>query len=137
MNAIRPYLTFDGNAREAITFYQQCLGGELFVMTFGDAKMTGPKGTEDRLVHARITKGSAALMASDTMPGMPFTPGNNFSVTIDCESLDEIEKLFSAFSDGGKVTMPLQDTFWNSHFGMLTDRFGINWMFDFPLPAKG
>jgi PhnB protein len=67
-------------------------------------------------------------MASDTMPGMPFAQGNNFSVTIDCESVEEIDRCFAALSEKGKVTMPLQKTFWAPRFGMLTDRFGINWM---------
>lgn len=137
MKAFHPYLNFDGNTRDAMTFYQQCLGAELSLQSFADAKFDAPKGAEQRIIHARLTKGSAILMASDTMPGMPYTPGNNFAVSIDCESIPEIETLFKAFSEGGKVTMPLQDMFWNARFGMLTDQFGINWMFNCELPKKG
>ncbi len=68
------------------------------------------------------------------MPGMPFRQGNNFSVTVSCESLQEIERLFAALGEKGKVTMPLQDVFWGARFGMLTDQFGINWMFNFDMP---
>jgi PhnB protein len=68
-------------------------------------------------------------MASDLVPGIPFKPGNNFSVYVDCESGQEIEKLFAAVGKKGKVTMPLQDAFWGSRFGMVTDQFGISWMF--------
>jgi len=76
------------------------------------------------------------LMASDTMPGMPFQQGNNFSVSVSCESLQEIERLFTAIGVNGKVTMQLQDTFWGARFGMLTDQFGIHWMFNFEHPEK-
>jgi len=75
-------------------------------------------------------------MAPDTMPGMPFQQGNNFSVTINCESLPEIERLFTDLGTNGKVTMQLQDTFWGARFGMLTDQFGINWMFNFERPKQ-
>jgi len=87
-------------------------------------------------MHARLAKGSAVLMASDTMPGMPFHQGNNFSVTMACESADEINRLFKAFGENGKVTMALHDAFWGARFGMLTDKFGINWMFNYELPKK-
>jgi PhnB protein len=137
VKSIQPYLTFDGNAREAMTFYQRCLGGELMVQTFGESDMPVPPGSEGRVVHARVTLPHTTLMASDTLVGMPFTAGNNFSVSIDCESMAEIQKLFAAFSQGGNITMPLQDTFWNAHFGMITDRFGINWMFNFELKPAG
>lgn len=136
MKAIQTYLNFDGDTREAMTFYQKCLDAELFLQTFSDAKLEPPPGAEDRVIHARVQKGSAILMASDTMPGTPYQQGNNFAVSIDCESTAEIERLFAAFSEGGKVTMPLQDTFWGARFGMLTDRFGVAWMFNCDLPPK-
>jgi len=137
MTAFHTYLNFDGDTREAMSFYQKCLDAKLSLQTFRDAKMDVPEGASDRIVHARLEKGSAVLMASDTVPGMPFTPGNNFSISIQCESLEEIEKLFGAFSAGGKVTMALQDTFWNARFGMLTDKFGVNWMFNYEHAKKG
>lgn len=143
MKEIATYLTFDGNCRQAMTFYEKCLGADLHLMTFaempsdlpGEAKgAKDKKDAKDRIMHAKLTKGAAVLMASDTMPGMPFQQGNNFSVSINCESLQEIEKLFTALSEKGKVTMPLQDTFWGAHFGMLMDQFGIHWMFNFDKP---
>ncbi len=76
-------------------------------------------------------------MASDPMPGTPVTQGNNFFVSIDCESIAETKKLFTAFSDGSKIIMELQDTFWGAYFGMLTDKFGIGWMFNREQPKKG
>jgi len=134
MKAITNYLNFDGNTREAMTFYSQCLGTDLTVQTFKEAGIPGPPGSDDRVIHASLTKGPILLMASDTMPGAPFTQGNNFFVSVDCEGTEEIERLFNAFSDGGKVIMELQDTFWGARFGMLTDKYGIGWMFNHELP---
>jgi PhnB protein len=130
MKAFQPYLNFDGNTREAMTFYKACLGADLEMQTFADAKVEGPPGASDRVMHARLSKGNAILMASDTMPGMPFTPGNNVHINVDCESVEEIERAWKAFGDGANVTMPLQDTFWGARFGMLVDKFGVHWMFN-------
>ena len=86
-------------------------------------------------MHARISKGSTVLvMASDSMNGMHLTTGTNFSISIDCESAEEIDRLFAAFGEGGKVSMPLADAFWGARFGMLIDKFGIQWMFNFEKP---
>jgi PhnB protein len=131
------YLNFDGNCREAMEFYKKCLGAELYVIPSSEAPGDLPKEVKDRIIHATLTKGSSALlMASDTMPGVPFQRGSNYSVIIQCESLQEIEKLFTALVEKGKVTMALQDTFWGARFGTLTDQFGIHWMFNFALPKK-
>jgi PhnB protein len=137
MKQITPYLIFDGNCRQAVTFYEKCLGAELHLMPFSAHPGDYPKEAKDRIMHARLAKGQAAiLMASDTMPGMPFQQGNNFSISIDCESPEEIERLFTAFGQNGKVTMPLHDAFWGARFGMLTDQFGINWMFNLENPKQ-
>jgi len=135
VKAFLPYLNFDGNTREAMTFYQKCLGAQLEIQTFGDMKAPFP-GQENSVMHARLSKGSAVLMASDPMPGTPVLVGNNVWITQDCESVEEIERLFVAFGEGGTVIMPLADQFWGARFGMLTDKFGINWMFNHELPGK-
>jgi PhnB protein len=125
---INAYLNFDGNCREAMSFYSQCLGADLQLVPFSEMPGQAPSGTENRIMHAALMKGSAMLlMASDTAPG-ELQPGNNFWLNIQCESLDEIERLFGSLSQGGVVKMPLHDSFWGARFGMLTDRFGINWM---------
>jgi PhnB protein len=134
MKEIITYLTFDGNCREAMTFYKECLGAELQLSPFSEMPGDHPPAAKDRIMHARLSKGSATLMASDTMPGMPLHQGNNFSVSIMCESVVEIDWIFAAMGQGGKVTMPLGDQFWGARFGMLTDRFGIQWMFNFDHP---
>src|SRR5687767_2863633 len=99
MKEINAYLIFDGNCREAMTFYEKSLGTDLQLMPFSDGPekfgfTDYPREAKSRIMHARLTKGSAVLMASDTMPGMPFQQGNNFSISINCDSLEEIERLF-------------------------------------------
>jgi PhnB protein len=137
MKQLTTYLNFDGNAREAMEFYKACLGAELEVMAFGDSPMQVPPGAEKRVMHARLTKGQLTLMASDTMPGMPFHQGSNFSLALECETAQEVDKIFTTLSAGGKVTMPVQETFWATRFGMLTDKFGVNWMLDLAKPQQG
>jgi PhnB protein len=134
MKEIVTYLKFDGNCREVMEFYAKCLEAELQLTPYSQMPGELPKPlseAKERIMHARLTKRFILLMASDIMPGMPLQQGNNFSVSITCESLEEIKKLFTALSENGTVTMPLQDMFWGAHFGMLKDRFGINWMLNF------
>jgi PhnB protein len=128
---IAAYLTFGGTCRDAMEFYKSCLGGDLQMMPFSKAPIKVPDGAENLIVHARLATGSAVLMASDSMPGMPVHPGNNFWVALQCESAEETDKLFEAFSDRAKIVMPVRETFWATRFGMLTDKFGVNWMFNF------
>jgi PhnB protein len=134
MKQINVYLTFNGNCREAMTFYGEALGVEPVLFTFKDMPNC-PDGAGDRIMHASVTKGDAAIMASDTMPGSPFHPGNNFSISVNAESAAEVDTLVAALSAGGRVTMPAQDMFWGAYFGMLTDKFGLQWMFNFDKPT--
>jgi PhnB protein len=105
-------------------------------MTFGDAPMESAPALKDKIMHAKVSKGPHVLMASDPDPRTAVQPGNNFSICIQCESLEEIERLYSALSEKGTPTMPLQDTFWGARFGMLTDQFGVQWMFNFDTPKQ-
>jgi len=136
MKDVITYLNFDGNCCEAMTFYQDCFEAELFLMRYSEAPGDWPKETRDRVLHSTLSKGSAFLMGADVMPGAPFQRGNNFSVIIHCESLPEIERLFMALGENGRVTMPLQETFWAGRFGMLTDQFGVNWLFNLEKPGS-
>ena len=129
MKAIQPYLNFDGTARDAMTFYQKALGGDLQIHTFGDSKIPVPPGAEDRVVNARLESGSAILMASDSPPGMSVTFGTSCHIYTDCDDKAEVDRLMKALGDGGKTTMPAQDMFWGAYFGMVTDKFGTSWMF--------
>jgi len=134
MKSVNVYLNFDGNCREAMTFYAKCLGGELNLFTFADMPGGAPPGQEGRIMHANVTNGGVAVMASDTMPGMPFKPGNNFSISIAPESKEETDALYAALSEGGTATMPPGEQFWGAYFGMLTDKFGVQWMLNYELP---
>jgi len=130
MKSINPYLNFDGETRDAMTFYAKCLDAELVIQSFRDSGMESPPGGEDRTIHAMITKGNVVIMASDTMPGERLVKGNNVWINIDCTDTAEQDKLFAALGEGGTVVMPLADQFWGARFGMLNDKFGLGWMFN-------
>ena len=136
MKSVATYLTFDGNAREAMTFYAGCLGADLDVRSVRDSGMAAPPGAEDRTIHARLSRGAVVIMASDTMPGMPFTPGTNFSICLECSDAEEQDRIYAALAEGGRETMLLENTFWGARFGMLTDRFGVNWMLNLEQPKQ-
>ena len=125
---LNPYLNFDGTTREAMEFYRDVLGGRLDISTFGEF------GGEpaDGVMHANLhTDDDFTLMASDTPPGMEFTPGPaNFSVSLSGDAADgeRLRGYFAKLSEGGEVTMPLEKQMWGDEFGMVTDRFGTPWM---------
>lgn len=124
-----PYLNFDGNCREAITFYHSVLGGTLSVMSFGESGMDVPPESKDRIVHARISDGPRpVLMASDTMVGMPYNQGNTAWISLACNDDAEVDRIYAALSVGGRGQMEPHDAFWNSRFAMFTDKYGFNWM---------
>ena len=131
MKEFNTYLNFPGNCRQAMEFYAKCLGADLQVMPFSQGPMEVTPETKDMVLHARLSKGDQVIMASDCPPGMPLTPGNNFSISINCESREEVDKFFASLGEKGKVGMATQDMFWGAYFGMITDQFGINWMFNF------
>lgn len=135
MKEITPYLIFAGNCREAMEFYAKCTGGELSVMTYGEAEEKTPPDQKHWLIHARLAKGSTVLMASDSHSGMPVNKGNNVWLSFACETDGEVETLFASLSAGGKPFMPPHDAFWGARFAMLTDRFGIDWMLNHERPS--
>lgn len=128
MKEINAYLIFNGNCREAMTFYQKCLGADLQLVKFSDMPGNVPAEAKDRIAHARLTKGVSVLLASDNMPGMTFNPGDNFFVSVQCETVQETDQLFSALSEKGKTIQPPQETPWAKRFAMFTDQFGTKWM---------
>ena len=141
MKEIVSFINFNGDCRQAVEFYKKCFAAELFLMPYGEAAgdpAWAAKEVKDRIMHSALMKGSrTVLMAADIMPGTAFHPGSNFSVAIQCENLAEIESLFAALSENGAIEMPLQETFWASSFGMLTDQFGIRWLLNLGKPAAG
>jgi PhnB protein len=126
---IHVYIGFNGRCREAMTFYQSCLGGELFFQTFKEAppEMKLPKELGDSIIHSSIKKGDLLLMASDmSRPGE--VKGNNISLSLACATESEINEYFERLSAGGKVVEPLNKQFWGDTFGVVEDKFGISWM---------
>jgi PhnB protein len=128
------YLSFEGNCRESMTFYQQCTGSVLELNAYPDTSGAPSTEPDAKIMHAQLTvDGVPILMASDTpMPGT-IKPGNNFSVSVQCESVEEIDTLFDKLSQGGQILAPLDTAPWGARFGMLTDKFGIQWMLNHTL----
>lgn len=133
--AITPYLFFNGDSADAIAFYQKTLGAEIImIMKHRDnpqpsAECPLPPGFEDKIMHAELRINGTNIMMSDGMGGARNFNGFSLSLTL---MEDEIASVFDALSDGGNVTMPLMKTFWSPSFGMLTDKFGVNWMLMVP-----
>jgi len=137
MLKITPYLFFDGKCREAMNFYQNCLGGELKMQTIGESPAAASQPPEAgwRIMHATIDKGALALMASDMMfDGL--THGNSVQLTLVCDSLEEITSYFEALSRGGKIISPLKTEFWGGTFGQLEDKYGFHWMLSYNQAAS-
>lgn len=132
MAQIRVYLGFTDNCKEAMEFYQSCLGGQLEVQTVGESPVSAdmPAEVQNQVLHASLTRGNLTLMASDMMQGG--AGGSSVNLVLQCDDPQEAETLFSALSSGGTVTQPLTPSFWGSHFGQLTDRYGFSWMVDGP-----
>ena len=137
MAKINPYLHFLGNTEEVFNFYKSVFGGEFpYVGRFKDMPpaqdgktMSAEEG--EKIMHVSLPIGEhSAIMGSDTGGewASGYTTGNNFSISVNADSNEEADRLFNGLSAGGQVTMPMNQTFWGSYFGMLTDKFGIAWM---------
>lgn len=139
MATINPYLTFNGNCEAAFNFYKSVFGGEFqFLGRFKDMPPVDGKSVPDsegeKIMHVSFPIGKeTVLMGSDSSEafGQATVAGNNFSISLNTTSQAEADKLFKGLSADGKVTMPMNKTFWGSYFGMLTDKFGIQWMVSF------
>ena len=130
------YLHFNGNCREVFEFYRSVFGGEFAILeTFrnGPGDMAIPEEELDNVMHVSYPIGSSVLMGSDvpSIFGPPPVQGNNFSISYEPRSKQETDELFAKISEGGTVTMELQDMFWGSYFGSCFDKFGIGWQFNF------
>lgn len=128
---LNPYLSFNGNCEEALNFYKNALDGEILQLgRYGDSPMESAQEIKDKIIHGRLKFGEALIMASDAMGEYSVKEGSNISMSVECENNEQLNNAFSRMAEGGKVTMPLQDQFWGARFGMLTDKFGIHWMFN-------
>lgn len=141
MATLHPYLNFEGNTEEAFQFYQSVFGGKFReLVRYRDMPSDVPGGDriaeedKEKILHVSLPIGRESVLMGTDVPasmGPPLVAGNNFHLYVDAQSPDEAEKLFAALAAGGKVEMPLGKVFWGALFGMLTDRFGIQWMISY------
>ncbi|MBV8118059.1 MAG: VOC family protein [Candidatus Eremiobacteraeota bacterium] len=130
---VEPYLFFSGNCEEALNFYKKIFDGEITGMMRWNEMPNDAGGppvtpeTADRVMHSNFESDSIKFMASDASPGKQYGEGP-ISLSIGMDDPAEAARIFDTLSQGGKVEMPLQDMFWGAKFGMLTDKFGIDWM---------
>jgi PhnB protein len=138
MTTINAYLTFNGSCREAMTFYKECLGGELNMQAVQDSPMAAqmPAAAQQKILHASLVCNGIELLATDMIGPAGYTNGNNIALCLNCGSENDVRTFFKNLSVGGNITHPLEDTFWSALFGMLTDKFGINWMFNYDKNAN-
>lgn len=128
---LNPYISYDGNAREAIEFYAEVFGGKLEISTFGEAGAAqGPmEGMGDKVMHGMLdTDAGYTIMVSDNPPHWEHKPGTNISVSISGDDSDALRGYWDKLAASGTVLQPLERQMWGDDFGMLTDKFGINWM---------
>jgi PhnB protein len=131
---LNPYLSFDGNAREAMEFYEGVFGGTLTLNTFADiGGMEGPDA--EKIMHSLLeTANGLTLMGADVPPGQEHKPGNDVAVSLSGDDGDELRGYWDKLSGGGTVSVPLETQMWGDEFGMCDDRFGVTWMVNISQP---
>jgi len=139
MTTVNIYLTFNGNCEDAFNFYKSVLGGEFsYVGKFKDMPtaegISYPPGDAEKIMHIGLPiSKETVIMGSDSSEafGQHTQIGNNFSISINTDSKEEADRLFKGLSSDGKITMPMNKTFWGDYFGMFTDKYSINWQISF------
>lgn len=133
MAQLYSYLTFNGNCREAMKFYQNCLGGELSIQTVGDSPKTKslPAKMKESVLHAVLQSGGLTLLASDMVGEYGLVKGNSVSLMLECGSLKELKSAFGKLAEGGKIAYPIEVTFWGASLGGLIDKYGHHWLLHF------
>lgn len=130
---LNPYISFNGNARQAMEFYKSVLGGTLRLNTYKDF---GGEGAEsDKIMHGMLdTDQGFALMGADSPPGTEFKPGNNMSISLSGDDGGLLRGYWEKLSAGGEVSVPLKKQMWGDEFGACIDKFGVSWMVDIGEP---
>lgn len=133
MTQINAYLTFNGNCREAMSFYQACLGGELSFQTVGESPLSAkmPERMKHCILHASLTRGALVLLGSDMVGEQGLIKGNSVSLSLSCSSETEIKSCYTRLSAGGIANHELEESFWGALFGDLTDKFGNHWILNY------
>ncbi len=126
---LNPYLSFEDDAREAMSFYHSVLGGELTVSTFADFHASDDPTEQEKIMHSQLeTPDGLVLMGADTPSGMEYRPQAGVSVSLSGDDEATLRGYWERLSDGGTVTMPFEEAPWGATFGMCVDRFGTSWM---------
>lgn len=134
MTQINAYLGFNGQCRDAMNFYKECLDAKLTMQSVSETPLSAqcPESMQDHIMHAELKKNGLLLMATDMVPaGEEVVIGNNFALSLSCSSEEEIHHFFDSLSAGGKIIEPVKQQFWGALFGVFTDKFGIRWMLNF------
>lgn len=131
MASLEAYLLFNGNCEEAVKFYCDTFKGEvLFSTRYSDSPVDVTEDSKNKIMHMVFKIRGTEVMASDSHSGNDVTFGNNIQLSVAFDKNTDPTETFNKLAQGGKVTMPLQQTFWAIKFGMLKDKFGVNWMFN-------
>ena len=124
------YLNFNGQCEAAFKFYEECLGGQLGpIFRYAGSPMGAgvPADWQDKIMHGSVTIGGQTLMGADIVPAQYEAP-KGFSLSLQLQSPTDAERIFRELNKGGRVVMPLEKTFWAERFGIVVDRFGIQWL---------
>ncbi len=133
---LNPYLSFRDNARQAMEFYKTVFGGKLNMQTFKEFHASQDPSDDNKIMHAELKADNGiTFMASDTPNGMEYRPGTNYSMSLSGDNQAELSSYFQKLSAGGTVTMPLEKAPWGDQFGMVTDKYGVNWMVNINHPG--
>ena len=128
MKTLNPYINFGGKCREAMSFYRDVFNGQITALqTYAEAGMDVLEPFRQNVLHSELKAEDLWLQASDGQPGGMVTTGDNVTLSVNVSDEQEQTKIFEALAKGGKVDYPLHTTFWNSIFGIVTDRCGIHW----------
>ena len=126
-----PYLHFNGEAEEVLNFYKDVFNGEVIALNrYADSPMQVNEDWKNKIIHSRIKFGDNIIMISDSHNGQLTSKEGNIQLSVEVDDEKKIEEVFNKLAEGGKVTMPLAKQFWGATFGMLRDKFGVNWMFN-------
>lgn len=138
MTQINAYLSFNGNCREAMLFYQECLGGELNVQTIAETPLAAqcPEGLQHQVMHSMLAGPDWVLMGSDMGGKDAFNTGSDITLSINNDNEKEIREIFKRLSQGGNIYEDLSEKPWGALFGALTDKFGKRWMFNSDLKKE-
>ncbi|TDL34211.1 VOC family protein [Jeotgalibacillus sp. S-D1] len=133
---IHPYLSFNGNCREAVEFYAEVFETETQkIMTMGEIPPSPdyplPDEAKNLVMHTQLKIDGTSVMFSDTFPGMPYNQGSNITLAFVNKNTDQIKSCFYKLQEGGRIDMELQESSWSRLYGQVTDKFGISWQFNY------